>query len=602
MWIQGGVDEHDRLDARAARRVLRRSARFLGPYRKPVALAAVVVVGWTLTVLAGPWLVRFGIDRGLTPRNAGALNAAVLAYVVVAVAGYLLYRAQIRLIARVGEGFLRDLRTRVFDHLQSLSMSFFDREKAGVIVSRMTSDIDSLAELIQMGLMAFVSNALLLVLTVVVLLVMSWELALICLIAVPPVIVASIKFQKDSNRAYLKVRDNIGLNLSRLQEGISGVRVIQAYGREEVEVDRFADSNRTLYDAHMDSVKVSVWYLPIIEFAGIATTAVVVGVGGLMVGADTLTIGVVAAFVLYLSNLFEPVQQLSQLFNVLQSAGAGLQKLFGLLDTPTDVKERAGAVDLPPRGDLRLEQVSFAYGAELRRPEDPPPHLVIRDVDLVVERGEKLALVGPTGAGKSTLAKLAARLYDPVAGTASFGGVDLRLATLASLRERIVVVPQEGYLFGGTIRDNVRMARSGASDAEVDAALEAVGVRDRFASLPEGLDTEVRERGSRLSAGERQLVSLARAALVDPAVLVLDEATSSLDPGTEAVVERAVDRLMEGRTVIVIAHRLSTARRADRVAVVADGRIVELGRHEDLVGMGGAYAALYDAWAGGVPA
>jgi ATP-binding cassette subfamily B protein len=310
---------------------------------------------------------------------------------------------------------------------------------------------------------------------------------------------------------------------------------------------------------------------------------------------DSLTVGTVALFVLSLSNLFEPVQQLSQLFNQVQSAGAGLKKLYEVLDTEVDVPEVADAVVLPAVGAIAVRDLSFAYRADL----EP----VLRDVDLVIEPGERLALVGPTGAGKSTLAKLVARFYDPIGGSVSFGGVDLREASLDSLRERIAVVPQEGFLFNGTIRDNVRVAKIGASDAEVDAALEAIGVRERFAALADGLDTEVRERGSRLSAGEKQLVSMARAALADPAVLVLDEATSSLDPGTEAVVEAAVERLMEGRTTIVIAHRLTTAARADRVGVVEDGRLAELGTHAELVDVpGGRYARLYAAWTSGLPA
>jgi ATP-binding cassette subfamily B protein len=307
-----------------------------------------------------------------------------------------------------------------------------------------------------------------------------------------------------------------------------------------------------------------------------------------------VSLGTVVAFVLLLTNLFEPVQQLSQLFNTVQASGASLNKLFALLDTKPDVGERRGAVDLPPHGEVRVADVSFAYGGG----EPKPDGWVLRQVDLTIAPGERLALVGPTGAGKSTLAKLVARMYDPQRGTISFGGVDLRDATLSSLRERVVVVPQEGFLFSGTIRDNVRIARAGASDADVDAALAVVGADERFGLLPDGFDTEVRERGSRLSAGERQLVSLARAALADPAVLVLDEATSSLDPGTEAMVERAMDRLMAGRTVVVIAHRLSTAERAARVGVVDQHALVELGSHDELLALGGRYADLYGSWAG----
>jgi ATP-binding cassette, subfamily B, bacterial len=590
MWMQGGVSDEDRLDRREAGRVLRRTARMLRPQRRRVAAALGMVVLWTGTVLAGPYLVKFGIDKGITERDAGNLDLAVAGYVVVAILAYVTYRIQITLISLVGEDFLRSLRIRVFEHLQRLSMPFYDRSKAGVLVSRMTSDVDSLSELVQMGLTMFVSNALLLGVSLIVLTIVSWQLMLVCAIALPPVILASVKFQRDSNAAYLDVRDRIGTTLSHLQEGIAGVRVVQAFAREEVEVDRFQRGNRELYDSHMRSVRISAWYLPVIELAGWGTTALTLGFGGWMVHEGVLTVGTVAFFVLALSNLFEPVQQLSQLFNMVQSAGAGLQKLYELLDTPVDVSERPGAVDLPEAGDIDVEGVSFAYG-------DGPP--VLHDVSLHIAAGSRLALVGPTGAGKSTLAKLVARLYDPTEGTVRFGGVDVRNATMASLRSRIVVIPQEGFLFNGTIRDNVRLAREGATDPEVDAALRAVNAYDRFASLPEGLDTEVRERGSRLSAGEKQLVSLARAALADPALLVLDEATSSLDPGTEALVEGAVDRLLEGRTVVVIAHRLSTSERADVVGVVDGGELVELGTHADLVASGGAYARLYETWVAG---
>ena len=593
MWMASGVSEEDKLDRVAARRVLRRTAQLLRPQAGRVAGALAMVVLWTGTVLAGPYLVRFGIDHGINQGDAGALDAAAIGYVVVAVLAYVTNRIQITLISRVGEDFLRRLRIRVFDHLQRLSMPFYDRSKAGVLVSRMTSDVDSLAELIQLGLAMFVANALLLVVSVIVLTSVSWQLMLVCMVGLPPVILASIKFQRDSNEAYLDVRDRIGSTLSHLQEGIAGVRVVQAFAREEVEVGRFERGNRELYDSHMRSVAISAWYLPVIELAGWGTTALALGVGGWWVHEGMLTVGTVAFFVLTLSNLFEPVQQLSQLFNMVQSAGAGLHKLYELLDTPVDVRERPGAVALAGAGDIEVDRVSFAYG-------DGPT--VLRNVSLRVPEGTRLALVGPTGAGKSTLAKLVARLYDPTSGAVRLGGVDLRDATLASLRGRIVVIPQEGFLFNGTIRDNVRLARADATDVEVDDALRAVGAYERFAALTDGLDTEVRERGSRLSAGEKQLVSLARAALVDPAVLVLDEATSSLDPGTEALVESAVDRLLEGRTVVVIAHRLSTSERADVVGVVDGGGLVELGTHADLVAAGGRYASLYATWVVGVRA
>jgi ATP-binding cassette, subfamily B, bacterial len=589
--MQGGVEDGDRLTAETAKHVIRRAAIMLRPYRRQIIVALGMVILWTSTTLAGPFLVRYGIDHGIKVGDSGALNAAVAGYVVVACISYVAYRFQVQLISRIGESFLRDLRLRVFDHLQRLSMPFYDREKAGVIVSRMTSDVDSLQELVQMGLLMFVSNGILLVVSVVVLALVSWKLLLLCLICVPFVVLASVKFQRESNKAYLDVRDGIGTTLSQLQEGIAGVRVVQAFGREDVEAERFQHGNQRLFDAHMRSVKISAWYLPVIEFAGLFTTAIAVGIGGYWVYTGDLTIGTVTFFILTLSNLFEPIQQLSQLFNIVQSAGAALNKLFELLDTAVDVPERVGAVDLPERGDIEVTDLGFSYVG------GPP---VLSDVDLQIAIGARLALVGPTGAGKSTLAKLIARLYDPTQGCVRFAGIDLRDATQRSLRERVVVVPQEGFLFNATIMENVRLARAGATDDEVLGALEAIGVRERFAQLPEGLDTEVRERGSRLSAGEKQLVSLARAALADPAVLVLDEATSSLDPGTEVVVEQAMARLMEGRTVIVIAHRLSTAERADVVGVVADGRLLELGTHEELLARGDRYAALFATWTGGL--
>jgi len=592
MWMAGGVDEDDKLDADAARRVLRRTWGYLRPARGPIAQAGVLAVVYTAATLAGPYLVRIGIDDGLKPRDGDVLNRVVLAYIAIAVVSYFVYRRQVYVVARIGEDFLKGMRIRVFDHLQRLSMPFYDREKAGVVVSRMTSDIDSLSELVQMGLLMFVQNGLLLVVSVVVLGLVSWQMLLLCLIAVPGVVVASVKFQRDSNEAYLDVRDGIGATLSQLQEGISGVRVVQAFAREDVQSSRFEERNRHLYDAHMRSVRISAWYLPVIELAGLGTTAIAVGVGGWWVHEGDLTIGTVTFFVLALSNLFEPIQQLSQLFNMVQSAGAGLQKLYGLLDTPVDVPERPGAVDLPGGGEIRVEGVGFAYASD---PDTP----VLRDVDLVIAPGERLALVGPTGAGKSTLAKLIARYYDPTEGRVTVGGVDLRDVTLASLRRSLAVVPQEGFLFNGSLLENVRLARPGATDDDVVAAMASIGILGRFASLPEGLDTEVRERGSRFSAGEKQLVSLARAALADPAILVLDEATSSLDPGTEAVVEEAMERLSHGRTTIVIAHRLTTAARADRVAVVAGGTLSEVGSHDELIARDGHYAALYAAWAGG---
>lgn len=565
--------------------LLRRLIPALVAYRKPAWTAMALITIWTSTNLAGPYAIKQAIDRGIARRDIHMLNLAIASYIAICVTSFFVQRKQIRTLSLVGESFLRDLRVQVFAHLQRLSMPFYDRNKTGVLVSRMTSDVDSLQELVQTGLMTLIGNTLLLALSAVVLTLTCWQLMLACLVAVPFVVLASIRFAKRSTATYLAVRDRIAVNLSRLQEGITGVRVIQAFAREPVEVERFARSNQALYAAHMDSTELQAWYLPVIELAGTGTTALVVALGGILVQRGVATVGTVTFFILTLSNLFEPIQQFSQLFNQMQSASAGMRKLFGLLDTPLDVPEAEHPVQLPASGKIELEHVTFRY----RDGGEP----VLRDVSLTIGAGERIALVGPTGAGKSTVAKLVARLYDPSNGSIRLGGVDLRDAALRSLRERVVVVPQEGFLFNASIRDNVRLGRADATDAEVDAALERMGVLARFAALPEGLDTVVNERGSRLSAGEKQLVSLSRAALRDPTVLVLDEATSSLDPGTEQLVERAMRTLMQGRTVIVIAHRLSTAASCDRVGVVEGGRLVELGTHKELLALGGRYAALF---------
>jgi ATP-binding cassette subfamily B protein len=570
----------------SGRTILHRLWQQLRPQRGKVILAGMCLAGQSACLLAGPFLVKTGIDSGLTAGDAHTLDLVVILYVVVAFGALAFARLSIMMVARLGESFLCDLRVRTFRHLMDLGLDFFEREQTGRLVGRMTSDVDALQELVQQGLTSIVQNALLFVGALVVIFVLSWQLALCVMIVVPPLYFATRWFRRESSAAFLDVRDRIGHNMSTLQEGLSGIRVVQAYGRQAAFAGRFRETNEAQFDANMKTVKIAVRYFPAVEMSGVIAMAIIVGAGGFFADRNIVTVGTIAAFVLYMNNLFEPVQQLGQLYNTVQSAGAALDKLFELADVVPSITERPDAVALPARGAVEVADVSFAYGTTD----------VLRDVTMTIAAGERVALVGPTGAGKSTLAKLIARFYDPRTGAVSFGGVDLRDATLASLRQRIVVVPQEGFLFAGTVFDNIRVARPDASEAEVRAAIASLGLEARFDALPDGLDTEVRERGSRLSAGERQLVSLARAALVDPALLVLDEATSNLDPGTEQMVERAMESLTEGRTTVVVAHRLTTAARADRIGVVVDGRLAELGSHEELLALGGRYAGLFASW------
>lgn len=588
MWSSGGVSDEDRLSRAQAKTIVGRVFKMAAPFRKTMWMAFGCVCVTTVCALAGPVLVKHGIDAGIRAKNVGQLNLSVGLYLLVACFAYVFGRMQFLYLNRTGESFLRVLRLAVFRQMQRQSMAFYDRNKAGVLVARMTADIESMAELVQWGLLQFIAAGMLLIFAFFLLLTLSWQLTLVALLVMPILVAASIKFQHDSNKAYLTVRERVGANLSALQEGITTVRVIQAYAQEEETIRKFTKSNRDLFESHERSVRVSTWYFALIEFGGVFASALMIGIGGWLVHRGDVTLGTVVAFTLLLSSLFDPVQQLSQLYNTVQSAGAALNKLFQILDAKPEVDEHPAAVGLPETGELRVNGVTFSYANTVNP--------ALNDVSITVGIGEKLALVGPTGAGKSTLAKLMARLYDPQTGVVSYGGVDLKMATMDSLRKRIVVVPQEGFLFNGTIRDNLRIARSDATDDQIDAAVAAIGATEHFATFPDGLDTEVRERGSRLSAGERQLVALARAALVDPRVLVLDEATSNLDPGTEAEVEQALERLMAGRTVIVVAHRLSTVQRADHIAVIDAAGIAEYGTHEQLVALNGRYGALAAAW------
>ncbi len=571
----------------AQRGLLRRLVPYFRPYlwRTLATLALMLVV--TAAGLSVPALAQIGIDHGIQDKDKTVLTIVVGLFVVAGAVGWIAGLGQSYLASWVGERVLLDLREDTFRHLMDLELGYHERTPTGRSVSRLTSDIEALLQLVTDGVTSLVVNGLTLVGVVVILFLYDWRLALIAFVIFPPLALATAAFRVYSARRYRRVRERVADVLATLQESLSGIRVVQGFGRQESTSRRLAEANERYQQANYSTVRLSGLFFPGVEaMAGVATV-VILYFGSQMVLDDALTVGVMVAFIGYLSSFFDPIQQLSQLYNTFQSAMAALEKILGVLETEPRLDDAPDAVDLPPiRGDIVLESVTFGYG-------DEP---VIHDVDLSIAAGETLALVGPTGAGKSTIAKLIARFYDPGGGRVLVDGHDLRHVRQASLRSQMAVVPQEGHLFAGTLRDNVSFGRPGADDDAVRAALAAVGA-DFVDGLPDGLDTELSERGADLSAGQRQLVAFARALLTDPRVLVLDEATSSIDLRTEGRIEQALAELMQGRTSVVIAHRLSTIVRADRIAVVDDGRIVEYGTHDQLIGApGGRYARLYGAW------
>ena len=561
------------------------------PVRGRYLGAAAAVIVSTLITLAGPALVRYAIDAGISKHDRGPLDAAAAAFLVLALAKPFVVRAQTLLAASAGERFLGSLRTATFDKLQALPLGFFERERAGVLVSRLTSDVQSLTEFIREALIEVVGSGLQIVLTVVVLVILSPTLALVSLLALPILIASSWTFHHSAGRVYHAIRDRVADTLTALQEGLAGVRVVQAFRREKRTIETYNPRSQAQVHAWRKASFVNIRLFTMIPLAQTVALIAVLLVAASMYRHGSISTGTIAAYVLYLVQLFDPIARFSEWLGEFRQGLAALGKIVGLLRTPNSIVEQDGAIELPARGALALRGVTFGYDSD--RP-------VVHDVTVDFAVGEHVALVGATGAGKSTLAKLLTRQYDPQHGEIAFGGVDLREATLGSLHRRIVVLPQEGHLFSGTIADNIRLAQPEASAEEVVRALERIGARERFQSLPNGLETDVQTRGLRLSAGERQLVGIARVALADPAVIVLDEATSSLDPATEAAVERALAAVAAGRTVVTIAHRLSTAERADRVVVMEQGRAVEVASHDELVEQGERYAKLWASWQAGL--
>ncbi|MDH5675291.1 MAG: ABC transporter ATP-binding protein/permease [Myxococcales bacterium] len=567
--------------------------RFLSPHRGGLLMAFFLVVVATGASQAGPRLLAWAIDHGILENNFQVLLYAFFGYLAAIVASMIASYARIRYTGRLGHRLMYRLRVKVFSHLQRLSLDFYTGERAGRLITRMTSDIEALANLFQDGLVNLMVQGLTLVVITVVLLLMNVKLTLIMLLAVvPAMVVATVWFTRASDRGYAAVRDRIADVLTDLSESLSGIRLITAFNRRTHNVIHHRNVVGAHFDANVHMAKVGAVYGPATDIIGLVGQLTMLLLGGRMVASGELRLGELTAFILYLTAFFAPIQALVQLYNTYQSGQAAVKKLRDLLGTRPSVEQKPGAVELPPiEGHIELKGVSFGYDNDKR---------VLEQVDLTIEPGETIALVGPTGAGKSTVAKLIVRFYDPQEGSISIDGHDLRDVTLKSLRSQLGVVPQEPFLFHGSIRDNVTFARPDAGDEEVNAACEAVGLDEVVARMPRGLDSPCFERGASLSAGERQLIALARAFLARPRVLVLDEATSNVDMRSEAQVEKALDNLLGGRTAIVIAHRLATARRASRIAVIDEGKVMELGTHQELVERGGRYAEMYATWTAGV--